>query len=54
MAIVLDLDHSLESLEELLENTEAQGLPHADIPIWLVWGGTQAFLFFEVLGVSSE
>lgn len=31
MAIVLNLDHSLESFEELLENPESQVLPHSDI-----------------------
>lgn len=48
MITVLNLEHALEFLEELLENTETQVLPHPDILIWLVWRGTQAFLFSEV------
>lgn len=33
MITVLNLEHSLESLEELLENTETQVLSHPDILI---------------------
>lgn len=57
MTIVLNFDHSLESLEELLEHAKAQVLPHPDTLLGLVQGLRRVdsgISFPEVLGVSSE